>query len=515
MRKALALLTASVMGAAVIVAAGPVSPTSAGTHAGPVGRIAYTSWGIYTMNPDGSDTLYLGAPGAQWPSWSPDGTKIAYEFQAAGEQTLSIWVMDADGSNPTRVFGGGSAFNGGGYAEGPSWSPDGTEIVFSWRPYYQRFPGFYDLRSPEIYAVAPDGTGLRQITNDGGYNQEPEFSPDGETIAFTSTRNPGPRVQDINYDIYTVPADGSGPATQLTSASGWEQQPSWSPDGSALTYSYWPEANTTSQVWIMDSDGTDQRAVSETWPYGWMPTFSPDGASIVYAQSVIGSNWNIETIPVTGGTATTLTTGEGTEWMPNWGVDSTAPEITCDTAPTFTKGASGAQVTATVADNPGGTGVDDTTLSAPVGTGTIGDFTVEFNASDRAGNDADPVSCAYSVVAPLLTGIIAPPVDPLPTINSAKAGRVVPLKFRVLDSAGAPVTGATDVQVKTTNLSCNAGTAPDAIEEYVANSGLRELGDGWYQWNWASPKSYAGTCRSLSVIVSGTTVVTANFTFVR
>ena len=154
-------------------------------------------------------------------------------------------------------------------------------------------------------------------------------------------------------------------------------------------------------------------------------------------------------------------------------------------------------MTATVADDPGGIGVSSTSLSAPVATGSVGSFFgAPFTASDQAGNDATPVSCAYEVEPPAISGQLAPPVDPLPALNKEKAGRVIPIKFRVVNALGAPVLGLVDPVVRTTNRACDATVLPDAVEEYVANSGFREHGDGWYQWNWATPSGYAGTCRT-------------------
>jgi len=172
-------------------------------------------------------------------------------------------------------------------------------------------------------------------------------------------------------------------------------------------------------------------------------------------------------------------------------------------------------VTATVADDPGGIGGSSTSRSAPAGTASVGSFTVAFNAADQAGNDAEEASCGYEVEPPAITGQLAPPVDPLPALNQAKAGRVIPIKFRVVDELGAPVLGLVDPVVRTTNRACDSAVLPDAVEEYVANSGFREHGDGWYQWNWATPSGYAGTCRTLTAELQGAVVVSADFKFVR
>jgi hypothetical protein len=94
----------------------------------------------------------------------------------------------------------------------------------------------------------------------------------------------------------------------------------------------------------------------------------------------------------------------------------------------------------------------------------------------------------------------AAPVDSAPTLNSAKAGQVIPLKWRLTDASGSPVTDLAIASVKVASLECSSGATSDAIEEYAAGgSGLQNLGDGYYQYNWKTPKSYAGSCKTLKL----------------
>jgi hypothetical protein len=89
------------------------------------------------------------------------------------------------------------------------------------------------------------------------------------------------------------------------------------------------------------------------------------------------------------------------------------------------------------------------------------------------------------------------PVDPLPTLNSAKAGQAIPLKWRLTDYSGNPVLNFSAAGVVVTNLNCAAATGSDIIEEYAGNSGLQNLGDGYYQFNWKTPSAYATMCKSI------------------
>ena len=110
-------------------------------------------------------------------------------------------------------------------------------------------------------------------------------------------------------------------------------------------------------------------------------------------------------------------------------------------------------------------------------------------------------------------------------INVAKAGRAIPLKWRLYDLGGNPVTDLAPAAVHLTSVSvaCAALTeSPNALEEYATGaSGLQNRGDGAYQFNWATSQSFAGTCRRLRLDLGeqnpdGTPFYrTADFSFVK
>jgi hypothetical protein len=116
------------------------------------------------------------------------------------------------------------------------------------------------------------------------------------------------------------------------------------------------------------------------------------------------------------------------------------------------------------------------------------------------------------------------PVDSA-TLNVAKAGRSIPLKWQVFDEIVEPVTDLDPAVVKLSSveIDCDAsGGGTDAIEEYASGqSGLQNLGDGVYQLNWSTSKNYAGTCRQLRLDLGernpdGSTYYrTADFQFTR
>ena len=89
--------------------------------------------------------------------------------------------------------------------------------------------------SSQIYLIRPDGSGLRRITFSGSIDTEPNFSPDGQTLLFTSDHGGSPQ-------IYCMPVAG-GPAQRLTFGDGNNFSPHYSPDGKDFVYTNFIMAN--------------------------------------------------------------------------------------------------------------------------------------------------------------------------------------------------------------------------------------------------------------------------------
>jgi hypothetical protein len=114
---------------------------------------------------------------------------------------------------------------------------------------------------------------------------------------------------------------------------------------------------------------------------------------------------------------------------------------------------------------------------------------------------SDPAYYYAESVTFVSAGFTAP-VDLNDILNIAKAGQTIPLKWRLLDNSGAPIAelDPASVTITVSGYTCEAGIPTDAIETYaVGASGLQNLGDAYYQYNWKTLKTYANSCRQLTL----------------
>jgi hypothetical protein len=127
-------------------------------------------------------------------------------------------------------------------------------------------------------------------------------------------------------------------------------------------------------------------------------------------------------------------------------------------------------------------------------TSAVGPNDFKVTATDKAGNTNSLTHTYY--VNYIFDGFFAPVNNP-DTVNSAKAGQAIPIKWRLTDFNGDPVEVQGDWSV-VANLTGTCGSGPvDAIETYAGSSGWQYLGDGYWQFNWKTPKYYAGLCLTM------------------
>ena len=147
------------------------------------------NWEIYVMDADGGNVQRLtnnpdpnGHPDDRYPSWSPDGKRIVFSARREGhvvhnlDITYEIYVMDADGQNEQRLT---ENRNNDWY---PSWSPDGQRIAFA-----SDRKG--DLGNFDIHVMDADGGNQQKLTNHRAWDSSPSWSPNGKRIVFRSKRD--------------------------------------------------------------------------------------------------------------------------------------------------------------------------------------------------------------------------------------------------------------------------------------------------------------------------------------
>jgi TolB protein len=141
------------------------------------------------------------------PSWSRLGL-IAFHSRHFNLGFNDIWTMRPDGSDRRRLTMNENS-------DDPSWSPDGRTLVFVG-------PDNDWVHDRELFVIAADGTGLRQVTESRLWDLDPSWSPNGRWIAYAHAAVEG------NVDLHVVRADGSG-VRRLTTTPGEDRDPDWSP----------------------------------------------------------------------------------------------------------------------------------------------------------------------------------------------------------------------------------------------------------------------------------------------
>jgi Tol biopolymer transport system component len=194
-------------------------------------RIAFTRENdIWVMNADGSGQKAISGPEGpdSQPAWSPDGGQIVYvsnqNTPGGGTTGFELFVRNADGSGASRRL---TDTPNNVSSRAPAWSPAGDRIA-----YESNADGTYEIYTIDAGATA--GFGTRRSANElGVHYQNPSWSPDAASIAFE--RGTGTMVDEPTKEIWTVRADGSDPV-RLTNNGVYDVQPAYSPDGTRIAY---------------------------------------------------------------------------------------------------------------------------------------------------------------------------------------------------------------------------------------------------------------------------------------
>ena len=207
---------------------------------------------IYVMDMDGGNLVNLSnhPDDDREPSWSPDGTRIAFSGKREGDS--EIFLMDLDGSNVVNIT------ENPGSDRQPSWSPDGTQVAFT----SVRENASGALQAGEIYVVGTDRGSIGvNLTQNPAEEGQPSWSPDGSRIAFVSGR-------DGDDEIYVINADGSDPINLSRSPGSIDWRPMWSSDGTRIAFI--SDRDGIPEIYLMDADGSNQvKLVEDSGSADW------------------------------------------------------------------------------------------------------------------------------------------------------------------------------------------------------------------------------------------------------
>lgn len=267
---------------------------------------------IFVMNTDGSQQTNVSNNWADdvAPVWSPDGRHIAFiSFRDTlmgkwGLGNGALYVMDYDLATGQ---GGGNArrlTDDGGSEGWPTWSPDGKWIAFQ-----SDRGGNWD-----IWAIKLDGTGLTQLTTFSRADRYAAWSPNGKKLAFTSKRSGSEDIWVI--DVQNVlQGTGNPNPVNLTQSPSRDRYPMWSPDGKKLTFNTDRDGNF--EIYTMNADGSNPRNVSNSPSTEGLADWSPDGKSLVFYSDRPG-NKDVFRMPLATGQWTNLTKNPASDEFCTW-----------------------------------------------------------------------------------------------------------------------------------------------------------------------------------------------------
>ena len=270
--------------------------------------------------------------------WAFDGSQLIYQARKPGAECDQIYVLDPE-SGDTRMVSTGEGRTTCSY-----FYPSGNEILYSSTHHHNAAcppnPDFSMgyvwpvYETYDVFASNLDGSGLRQLTTEEGYDAEATFSPAGDRIVFTSAR-------DGDLELYSMAPDGSD-VIRLTDRPGYDGGAFYSPDGSKIIWrAHYPGEGPELEdyrrllsqgllrpgeleIYIMDADGSNQRQLTQLGGANFAPYWHPSGEKIVFSSNhhdPDGRDFEIYMINLDGSGLTRITYSEGFDGFPVFSPD--------------------------------------------------------------------------------------------------------------------------------------------------------------------------------------------------
>jgi Tol biopolymer transport system component/DNA-binding winged helix-turn-helix (wHTH) protein len=244
-----------------------------------------------------------GTTGDYYPAFSPDGKRLAFA-RAISFSATDLYVMPLAGGQPTRLTFDGLTI------DGLAWTSDGREIIFS-----SRRGGSFD----SLWRIGAGGGTPERVSATGENAISPAVSRDGNRLAYTR------QLDDMNIWNFTLDAAGTVTSkTPLIASTFRDSDPDYSPDGRRIAFT--SGRNGSFGIWVSDSDGANPRLLFDGGAYvTGSPRWSPDGRRIVFDtrahDPAHAGNPSIWTVDADGGEPTRLTAAGTGDVAPSWSHD--------------------------------------------------------------------------------------------------------------------------------------------------------------------------------------------------
>jgi dipeptidyl aminopeptidase/acylaminoacyl peptidase len=229
--------------------------------------------------------------------WSPDGTQMAYISNRAKDQ--DIWIVSAKGGEPRQLTKKTNEWDEFRWA--PEWSPDGKHITF--------VSGRSDYYSDDLWMVDVDGSHLRKVTTGIWVMGNPEWSPDGKSIAFNGNKQSEYWYEDMSeLYIYDVASGKVRSVHMDVDVSDFEMNAHvfWSPDSSMIYFRNISRGNTN--IWAVPADGNGYATQITNFEGGMQSMdVAANGSAIAFTRATPVSSGDVWTMSASGGEATQLT----------------------------------------------------------------------------------------------------------------------------------------------------------------------------------------------------------------